>query len=100
MKEKVLLHKNGIVSLVEIELTPSEIAQQQAEQAAAERSYWQSVNYDEAVDAEIRKRYSVSQEFSILRQKDEKPEEYAAYYAYCEECKAYVKAQMKKYEEV
>lgn len=78
--------------IVEFEYTPEEIAQQQAEQAAAERSYWQSVNYDEAVDAEIRKRYSESQEFSILRQKDEKPEEYAAYYAYCEECKAYVKA--------
>lgn len=82
------------------EMTSSEIAQQQAEQAAAERAYWQSVNYDEAVDAEIRKRYSVSQEFAILRQLEEKPDEYAAYYAYCEECKAYVKAQMKKYEEV
>lgn len=68
-----------------------EIAQQQAEQAAAERAYWQSINYDEAVDAEIRKRYSVSQEFATLRQKDEKPEEYVAYYSYCEECKAYVK---------
>ena len=82
------------------EMTSSEIAQQQAEQAAAERAYWQSVNYDDAVDAEIRKRYSVSQEFAILRQKDEKPDEYAVYYAFCEECKAYVKAQMKKYEEV
>lgn len=82
------------------EMTPSEIAQRQAEQAAAERAYWQSVSYDDAVDAEIRKRYSVSQEFAILRQREEKPDEYAAYYAYCEECKAYVKAQMKKYEEV
>lgn len=50
------------------------------------------LSYDEAVDAEIRKRYSVSQEFAILRQKDEKTEEYAEYYAYCEECKASVKA--------
>lgn len=65
------------------EMTSSEIAWQQSEQSAAERSYWQSVSYDEAVDAEIRKRYSVSQEFSILRQKDEKPEEYVAYYSYC-----------------
>lgn len=48
--------------------------------------------YDEAVDAEIRKRYTVSQEFAILRQRDEKPKEYAEYYAYCEECKALVKA--------
>lgn len=50
-----------------------------------------AVSYDEAVDVQIRMRYSASQEFSILRQKDEKPEEYAAYYAYCEACKAQVK---------
>ena len=56
-----------------------------------EEQYWQTVPYAEAVDAEIRKRYSISQEFAILRQKDEKPEEYAEYYAYCEQCKAYVK---------
>lgn len=57
-----------------------------------DRLYWLSVPYDEAVDAEIRKRYTVSQEFAILRQRDEKPDEYAAYFIYCEECKAYVKA--------
>lgn len=49
-------------------------------------------SYEEAVNAEIRSRYSVSQEFAILRQRDEKPEEYTEYYAYCEECKANVKA--------
>ena len=74
-----------------IEMTTEEIAQRQMEQAEAERNYWLNTPYDEAVDAEIRKRYTVSQEFAILRQRDEKPEEYAEYYAYCEECKAYVK---------
>lgn len=69
------------------DMTPEEVSAAEA----AERKYWQSVSYDEAVDAEIRKRYSVSQEFAILRQKDEKPDEYAEYFAYCEECKAYVK---------
>lgn len=53
-----------------------------------------TMTYDEAVDIEIRKKYSASQEFAILRQKEEKPAEYAEYYAYCEECKAYVKAKM------
>ena len=74
------------------DLTPEEIAQMQAEQEQAEKEYWQSVSYDEAVNAKIRERYTESQEFAILRQKDEKPEEYNAYYAYCEECKAFVKA--------
>ena len=56
-----------------------------------EREYWSNIPYDEAVNNEIRKRYTESQEFAILRQRYEKYEEYNAYYAYCEQCKAYVK---------
>lgn len=56
-----------------------------------EQEYWTNISYEDAVNAEIRKQYTVSAEFAILRQKDEKPEEYAKYYSYCEECKAYVK---------
>ena len=84
--------ENGIYR----DLTPEEIAAMEAANEQAEREYWQNTPYDEAVDAEIRKRYSVSQEFAILRQRDEKPEEYAAYFAYCEECKAFVKAKKKE----
>ena len=74
-----------------IEMTSEEIAQYKAEQEQAEKEYWESISYDEAVNTEIRKKYTESQEFAILRQKDEKPEEYQAYYLYCEECKAFVK---------
>ena len=74
-----------------IELTPEEIAAMEAEQRKVEKEYWANVNYAEAVNNKIRERYSISDEFAILRQKDEKPEEYAAYFAYCEECKAFVK---------
>lgn len=80
------------------DMTPEEVAAMEAQAAQAEREYWQSVSYDEAVDAQIRKRYSVSQEFAILRQRDEKPEEYAEYFAYCEECKAFVKAKKQEVE--
>ena len=73
------------------DMTPEEIAEMNAGAEQAEREYWASIPYDEAVNDEIRKRYSESQEFAILRQKEEKPEEYDQYYAYCEECKAYVK---------
>lgn len=79
------------------ELTPEEIANMQAEAEAAEREYWQSISYDDAVNAEIRKRYTESQEFAILRQKDEKPEEYREYYDYCEYCKAFVKQKKEEY---
>lgn len=39
----------------------------------------------------IRLRYSISDELAILRQRDEKPEEFTAYHAYAEECKKIVK---------
>ena len=79
-----------------IDLTAEEIAAMQGEAEQAEREYWQSVDYGEAINAEIRKQYSESQEFAILRQREEKGEEYAAYFAYCEQCKAYVKEKMAK----
>jgi hypothetical protein len=88
------IYENGIYR----ELTPSEIAEMEKQAAQAEREYWQNVPYDEAVNAEIRKRYTESQEFAVLRQRDEKPEEYEAYYAYCEECKAFVKAKKQEVE--
>lgn len=74
------------------DLTPAELAEMQVDAEQAEREYWANIPYDEAVNAEIRKRYSESAEFAILRQRDEKPEEYAEYYTYCEECKALVKS--------
>lgn len=80
-----------------VEMTAEEIAALNAEQEAAEREYWQNVLYGEAVNAKIRERYTESQEFAILRQRDEKPDEYEAYYAYCEDCKAFVKDQKNKY---
>ena len=76
------------------DMTPEEIAAMQAEAERAEAEYWQTIPYDEAVNAKIRERYTESQEFAILRQRDEKPTEYATYYAYCEECKAFVKEKM------
>ena len=48
--------------------------------------------YENTVNAAIRKKYTLSQELAILRQRDSKPEEYAAYNEYCETCKAQAKA--------
>jgi hypothetical protein len=44
--------------------------------------------YEERVTELIRERYSVSAELAVLRQRDSKPEEFAEYDAYAEECKA------------
>ena len=43
--------------------------------------------YEEKVVQAIRERYSIDDEFAILRQREEKPQEFAEYYAFCEECK-------------
>lgn len=44
-------------------------------------------DYIAYVDELVRKRYSVSAELAILRQRDSKPEAFAEYNAYAEECK-------------
>ena len=82
------VNDNGIYR----DMTEEEVS----ELAKAESDYWESVSYEEAVDSEIRKKYSASAEFAILRQKEEKPDEYTKYYAYCEECKAFVKRMMEE----
>lgn len=47
--------------------------------------------YENYVNTLIREKYTLSQELAILRQRDTKPEEYNAYNAYCETCKAQAK---------
>ena len=44
--------------------------------------------YPNMVSKLIRERYSIDDEMAILRQRDEKPDEYQTYFAFCEECKA------------
>ena len=88
-KEIIKVWDNGVLR----ELSEAEYAEYE-NQNEIEIPYSETIPYDEAVNLKIRERYSESQEFAILRQKDEKPQEYAEYYAYCEECKEYVKKQM------
>ena len=42
----------------------------------------------------IRRRYTVSQELALLRQRESKPEEFAEYDAYAEACKAEARAEL------
>lgn len=52
------------------------------------------IDYNEEVNNLIRAKYSLSEELAILRQRDEKLEEYQAYYDYCEQCKQEVKSKL------
>ena len=57
-----------------------------------ETAYLKNMTYKKYIEYLIRKRYTQNDEFAILRQKDRKPDEYAEYDAYCEQCKAQAKA--------
>ena len=52
----------------------------------------QKMSYSATVSSLIRKRYSVNDELAILRQRDSKPDEFAEYNTYCEQCKAKAKS--------
>ena len=56
-------------------------------------------DYGNQVNDLIRRRYSLSEELGILRQKDEKPDEYRAYFAFCEECKSKAKVELEQNKE-
>ena len=45
------------------------------------------IPYQEKVVTLIREKYSLDEELAIQRQRDTKPEEFQAYFDYCEECK-------------
>ena len=55
--------------------------------------------YENKVVALIRQKYNVNQELAILRQRDAKPQEFAEYNEYVEQCKEQVK-NVYNYEEV
>lgn len=69
-----------------------EITVEEAERA--KRLAENEAHYRSIVSARIRSRYDLDAELAILRQRDSKPEEFAAYSAYAEECKAAVKAEI------
>lgn len=50
--------------------------------------------YEDRVVELLRKKYTLNQELAILRQRDEKPEEYQAYHDYAEQCKATAKQEI------
>ena len=53
--------------------------------------------YENKVVALIRQKYNVNQELAILRQRDAKPQEFAEYNEYVEQCKEQVKNELWTY---
>ena len=49
------------------------------------------IEYENRIVSLIRKKYNINQELAILRQRDTKPEEFAEYNEYVEQCKKIIK---------
>ena len=58
----------------------------------ARKNNTENEEYGALVNRLLRKRYSLSEELSILRRRDEAPELFSAYHEYAEECKREAKA--------
>ena len=56
----------------------------------------ESAYYGDLVNRLIRERYSLSEELSLLRRREECPEEFLAYTEYAETCKRQARAQMEE----
>ncbi len=69
-------------------MTKSEVEKLKAD----EKDFFIGLGYEESVNTLIRAKYSESEEFSILRKREQKPEEFEEYNAFCEECKKTAKA--------
>ena len=76
--QRAIMGKSGTADFEEIDEVPK----------------YTDAEYSERVNALIRERYDESRELSILRQRDEKPSEFAEYFAFCEECKSRAKAEL------
>lgn len=55
--------------------------------------------YEELVVQKIRERYTIDDEFAILRQRDTKPEEFDEYNTFCEACKTAAREEIAAREE-
>jgi hypothetical protein len=53
-----------------------------------------ALKYEDLIISKIRERYTIDQELAILRQRDTKPQEFAEYDAYVEQCKLEVKQEI------
>lgn len=51
--------------------------------------------YENMIIRKIREKYTMNQELAILRQRDSKPDEFAAYNAFVEQCKNETKKELK-----
>lgn len=60
---------------------------QYEENLSSNSNGYENMSYEELVIMFIREKYTLDNELAIQRQKETKPDEWEAYFAYCEVCK-------------
>ena len=83
-----ILHRKGSDDYPAIRRATVTNPDEWEEVAVAEIPDYSAAQYSAKVSDLIRARYDVNDELAILRQRDTKPEEFAAYNAFAESCKA------------
>lgn len=84
-KVPVMYYRNGAIDYVYEDLPPTPEPEPIPEPEPS---------YEEQVVALIRERYTQDDENALNRQRESKPEEFAEYFNYCEDCKEKVKKQL------
>lgn len=102
--EVIAEYPNGgkdIIEVIDVPYSPAKEAWDEYEDikvyipyTAEQQKEADTKKYELKVEMNIRKKYTLSHELAILRQRDSKPEEYAEYNAYCEQCKAQAKSEL------
>ena len=83
-----ILHRIGSDDYTEIRHIMTKDPDAWEEIALSDIPSYTKAEYDAEVERLIRQRYSVSAELALLRQRDTKPDEFATYNAFAEQCKA------------
>ena len=95
---EIVISVNGITKVVNIDEQYKDCSYEDfdefefnLEKYNARKKQENSLNYEQLIISKIREKYTIDQELAILRQRDTKPQEFAEYNAYVEQCKAEAK---------
>ncbi len=81
------VEKSGVVIILRWGIEPHIVDGERQGVEFYDKEYNSVPEFGVLVDDMIRCQYSISDELAILRQRDSKPEEYAAYNEFAEQCK-------------
>lgn len=95
LREEIAVLRAEIAAInAEREQMATRTAETLKAEEAAKAALTPQKKYEAMVEELIRQKYTSSQEFAILRQRDYKPDEFNAYWEYAEKCKVQAKAEV------